>query len=125
MITLENVETLLNKIDQAKIDSEVIECYQSGIVALKQVFKETGLNEETVLSTMEELEDELNKINEVEEALSKPLDKHDEQNLEDELNEILLEKAPPVPENIEIPEENKKIDKDIGGIKKKMEALSI
>ena len=125
MITLENVETLLNKIDQAKMDGEVIECYQSGIVALKQVFKETGLNEETVLSTMEELEDELNKINEVEEALSKPLDKHDEQNLEDELNEILLEKAPPVPKNIEIPEENKKIDKDIGGIKKKMEALSI
>lgn len=125
---LENIQAILHKIDQAKLDSEVVECYQTGIKTLRGVFKETGLNEKNVTGTMEELEDVLNSHNCVEEALAKPLDLSADNDLEDELNELLLEDLPEVPkEKLPLPqsEKNNKNKKETEELKNKMEALSI
>ncbi|KAK6639710.1 hypothetical protein RUM43_007985 [Polyplax serrata] len=125
---LENIQAILHKIDQAKLDSEVVECYQTGIKTLRGIFKETGLNEKNVTGTMEELEDVLNSHNFVEEALSKPLDLSADNDLEDELNELLLEDLPEVPkEKLPLPqsEKNNKNKKETEELKNKMEALSI
>lgn len=123
---LENIQALLQQIDQTKQDSEVFECYQTGLVTLKKVFKETGLNEESVCNTMEQLEDILNSKKDIEEALSKPLDHNQDQILEDELTELLLMEVPEVPaESLEATELQKREKKKEQELKNKMQALSI
>lgn len=114
----------MHKIDEVKTDSEVVECYKIGVTALKRVFKETGLNEDTVANTLKELEEVLEQEKEIEEALAKPLNKTLEQSLEEELNELLLKEAPNVPAD-DLTVENKKEIRTKSTLETKMEALSI
>lgn len=54
---LENVQSLLVKIGTAESDGQVFQSYKYGLDALKAVFKETGLTEDTVADTMLDLEE--------------------------------------------------------------------
>lgn len=54
---LENVQTLLGRLDTAEHDGKVLESYKSGLNALKTVFTDTGLTEDGVADTMIDLEE--------------------------------------------------------------------
>lgn len=88
---LDNIQSLLYKIQQAESDSSVLESYRTGVNALKQTFKETGLTETKVNDTMDELEDILDTHNEIEATLSRSLEPSLESDLEDELEKLLLD----------------------------------
>uniref|UniRef100_A0A0A9Y3W9 Charged multivesicular body protein 7 n=1 Tax=Lygus hesperus TaxID=30085 RepID=A0A0A9Y3W9_LYGHE len=86
---IDNLDSLLCRIRDAKSDAEILDCYKLGISALKTTFSETGLDEDSVANTMSELE-EINEIHEeIENALAQPIGTSGDHELEDELKSIL------------------------------------
>lgn len=57
MNVLDNVQTLISRIGTAESDTKVLESYKSGLSALKSVFKENGISEDSVSDTMLEMAD--------------------------------------------------------------------
>ncbi|KAF6206626.1 hypothetical protein GE061_017862 [Apolygus lucorum] len=106
---IDNLDSLLCRIRDAKSDAEILDSYKLGISALKTTFRETGLDEDSVANTMSELE-EINEIHEeIENALAQPIGTNGDNELEDELKCILdaAEKkdtcVPIVPELPDVP----------------------
>nr|CAD7591681.1 unnamed protein product [Timema genevievae] len=59
VLTLENVRILLNQLNDSDLDAQVLESYKKGTSVLKAVLKDAGLTEESVSSTMLQLEEVL------------------------------------------------------------------
>ncbi|CAG2059507.1 unnamed protein product [Timema podura] len=57
VLTLENVRILLNQLNDSDLDAQVLESYKKGTSVLKAVLKDARLTEESVSSTMLQLEE--------------------------------------------------------------------
>nr|CAD7402830.1 unnamed protein product [Timema cristinae] len=57
VLTLENVRILLNQLNDSDLDAQVLESYKKGASVLKAVLKDSGLTEESVSTTMLQLEE--------------------------------------------------------------------
>nr|CAD7263101.1 unnamed protein product [Timema shepardi] len=57
VMALENVRILLNQLNDSGLDAQVLESYKKGASVLKAVLKDSGLTEESVSSTMLQLEE--------------------------------------------------------------------
>nr|CAD7575454.1 unnamed protein product [Timema californicum] len=58
VMALENVRILLNQLNDSGLDAQVLESYKKGASVLKAVLKDSGLTEESVSSTMLQLEED-------------------------------------------------------------------
>jgi len=84
---LDNIQSLLTHIEEAKSNAEVLEAYKLGAAALKSTFRESGLTEDSAANTMVEVEEVLNMHLEIEAALAKNMEPEDD--LEYELAQLL------------------------------------
>ncbi|KAK9508710.1 hypothetical protein O3M35_006202 [Rhynocoris fuscipes] len=115
--TMDNLDLLITRMRDTHSDAEVFDSYKTGLAALKTTFKETGLTEDNVMDTMNDLE-EINEMqDEIQNALAHQLQPNNDEDLEEELSSILTNakleeelKLPDVP-SLDIEEEKIKIRK--------------
>ncbi|XP_051160153.1 charged multivesicular body protein 7 [Leptopilina boulardi] len=88
--SLRNVQTLLSRIHDAHSDAEVLDVYKVGCNILKK-FEETGLTEDNVRDTMDNLSDALEDMKEVQSVMAEPSmrDNESDTDLEKELQDLL------------------------------------
>ncbi|BET01771.1 Charged multivesicular body protein [Nesidiocoris tenuis] len=105
---IQNLDGLLCRIHDAKTDAEVLDSYKVGIKALKNTLEENGLNVDSVMDTMAELEDVCEVQDEIGASLTKDTTPYEESELEDELISLLGQEIEmpklPVASELEIPE---------------------
>lgn len=53
--TLQNVQTLLSRLQDVHTDAQILDSYKTALTNLRTTFSETGLTEESVSNTMIEL----------------------------------------------------------------------
>ncbi|XP_069698491.1 charged multivesicular body protein 7 [Periplaneta americana] len=85
---LENIRMMLNRIQDASSDAKILEAYKMGLAALKNTLDASGLTEDTATSTMVQIEEVLDVHNEIQAAMSKPVEE-DDADLEQELATLL------------------------------------
>ncbi|GLV43940.1 uncharacterized protein CBL_12764 [Carabus blaptoides fortunei] len=88
---LENLQALSDRIGTAETDSKVLDSYKTGLAALKSVFKENDLSEESISDTMLDMSETLETHNDIQSALSQSTLSNADAELEDELAELLNE----------------------------------
>ncbi|CAK1587843.1 unnamed protein product [Parnassius mnemosyne] len=86
---LENVRHLLHQLREVDSNAAIVDTYRTSSQAMKHTMKDGGLEEDSVLDTMEELKEVLDSYNEVEKALGATIDDVDTAELEQELKELL------------------------------------
>jgi len=95
---LDNVQSLISRIEESKYNSEVLKSYAHGLAALKLTAKDNGLTIDNVDETMAELADVIDEHKDIQSAMGSLIDKqsakHNEQELEDELADLLNEDEP-------------------------------
>ncbi|XP_050544556.1 charged multivesicular body protein 7 [Daktulosphaira vitifoliae] len=89
--SLDNIQAMVSRIEESKYNSEVLKSYGTGLSALKLSSKDTGLTIDNVDETMAELAEVLEEHRDIQSALGKHIieDKHNENELEDELADLL------------------------------------
>ncbi|KAF5299495.1 hypothetical protein FQR65_LT01077 [Abscondita terminalis] len=97
--TLHNVQVLLHKLEDTSTSSEVLDSYKLALSTLKKNFKDNGISEDSVSDTVFELGEILDVHEEIQKTLSQTLT-HDDDDLEDELQELINSNdLPPPPES--------------------------
>lgn len=89
--TLENIEELLHRLQEADSENMLLKGYQTGVQILKSMF-DGDLSESNIDTTLMDLEEVLQNETEIREAMSKPLvgvSDYDTEELEVELDELL------------------------------------
>jgi charged multivesicular body protein 7 len=97
---LDNVQTMLHRINATQSDKEVIDAYRMGSNALKRAFAESGLSIDNVEDTIAEMRDVLDMHNDVQSAINEPLlptSQVEDKELEDELMDLLKSEEPKSP----------------------------
>ncbi|GBB95164.1 hypothetical protein RclHR1_02490019 [Rhizophagus clarus] len=122
-----NLEQLTQSIEFALVEKEVFAGLEQGNLILKEIHNETPI--EKVEKLMEDTADAIAYQNEISEALSGKLTSEDEEEILAELDQIvkeqLVDKLPPVPEQIpqqQIPQEQKAETKQPQKENKQLEA---
>lgn len=100
---LENIQSLLYRVQDTEVDSQILESYKVGADALKSRMCKTGLNLVSVDHTMDEIEKALDLHTDIQEALGQAVITLNENDLESELAELLLDDLPPVPPELGSP----------------------
>ncbi|XP_031787382.1 charged multivesicular body protein 7 [Nasonia vitripennis] len=86
---LQNTQRLLARIHDARYDTDTLAAYKAGCNALKK-FEDTGLTEDNVQDTMDDMTEILDELNEVQSAMTQPVTSNEsDAELEKELAEIM------------------------------------
>lgn len=85
---LYNIQTLLSRVQDATMNAQVLETYKSALTSLRTTFKENGLTEENVTTTMIEIGEVLDIHDDIQHSLAQPINETDI-DLEQELADLL------------------------------------
>ncbi|KAL4112908.1 hypothetical protein QTP88_016627 [Uroleucon formosanum] len=97
--SLDNVQSLISRIEESKYNAEVLQSYAHGLAALKLSSKDSGLTIDNVDETMAELAEVIDEHKDMQSAMGSLVDvkqKYNEQELEDELADLLSKDEPAV-----------------------------
>lgn len=92
---LENVQHLLIQMREVDHNAAIVDTYRTSSEVMKRGMKDSGLTEDAVHDTMDDLKEVMDSYNEVEKALSATIDDFDMAELEEELKELMLKPAAP------------------------------
>lgn len=98
---MENLERMTHDIEFAQIEMQVVEGLKNGNTALKKMHDAINIDE--IEQIMDETREGIEKQNEIDELLSGALTEEDELAVESELEDIIKETLPEVPED-DLPE---------------------
>ncbi|KAJ8983006.1 hypothetical protein NQ317_014302 [Molorchus minor] len=93
---LHNIQILLEQIHETHTDAHVWEAYKNALSAFDTTFKDTGMSEDVIEDTMIKLGDMLDRHEDIQTALARPMDTNDS-DLEEELAELLRNDTGDVP----------------------------
>jgi charged multivesicular body protein 7 len=94
MSILENIQTMLHKIQNSKSDKEIIQMYKMGSDSIKHIFANNGINLDSVYDIIEDMKEVFEDQEECQSALSAPmrgLNEIDESDIESELMDLIKE----------------------------------
>ncbi|XP_012281537.1 charged multivesicular body protein 7 [Orussus abietinus] len=88
--TLNSVQTLIARIHDARTDAEIVDAFRDGCKILQTV-KESGLSDDHIKNTMDNISEVLEDLSDIQDEISKPLSSPDyDEDLENELAELLF-----------------------------------
>lgn len=92
MNILENIQTMLHKIQNSKSDKEIIQMYKMGSDSIKHIFSNNGINLDSVFDIIEDMKEVIEEQEECQLALSTPmrgLNEIDDSEIENELLDLI------------------------------------
>ena len=95
MNILDNIQTMLQRIQNSKSDKDIIKMYKMGAESIKHIFANNGINIENVHDIIEDMKEVIEEQEECQSALSAPmrgLNEIDESDLESELLDLISDK---------------------------------
>ncbi|GAB6018692.1 Charged multivesicular body protein 6 [Chamberlinius hualienensis] len=116
---LETIEKMVSDIEFAVIETKVLEGLKNGNTALKQLHDVMSLDE--IEKILDETQESVAKQKEIDELLAGVLTSEDEDDVLEELDSLIKENMPEVPENMEV--ELPEVPEDEIGRKEKAEKV--
>ncbi|XP_070508652.1 charged multivesicular body protein 7 isoform X2 [Chironomus tepperi] len=105
MNILENIQTMLQRIQNSKSDKEIIKMYKMGSDSIKHIFANNGINLDSVHDIIEDMKEVIEEQEECQSALSAPmrgLNEIDESDIESELMDLIKENKKEEPKPSEV-----------------------
>lgn len=123
MNILENIQTMLHRIQNSKSDKEIIQMYKMGSDSIKNILSNNGINLDSVYDIIEDMKEVIEEQEECQSALSAPmrgLNEINESDIESELMDLIKEdkKEEPKPSEVKI-----KPDVDITDLEMRLRKL--
>ncbi|GAA5805255.1 Snf7-domain-containing protein [Helicostylum pulchrum] len=100
--SVETMDNILLKIQTSKDDIQVVQAFNMGADALKDILGKDGLTIESVDEAMEKIQNVLQDQKEIEEAMRMDLGEFDDQDIEQELAQLIQQESPS-PASIPLP----------------------
>lgn len=115
MNILENIQTMLHRIQNSKSDKEIIQMYKMGSDSIKHIFANNGINLDSVHDIIEDMKEVIEEQEECQSALSAPmrgLNEIDESDIENELLDLIKDnkKKEEEPKPAEVKNKQQEVD---------------
>lgn len=123
MNILENIQTMLHRIQNSKSDKEIVQMYKMGSDSIKNILSNNGINLDSVYDIIEDMKEVIEDQEECQSALSAPmrgLNEINESDIESELMDLIKEDKKEDPKPIDV---KNKPDLDITDLEMRLRKL--